>query len=63
MTHLIGVDWGTSSFRAALMSSDGRVLSDISADAGITRVTGAYDSPKFSTPTLDRGGLRTLTLA
>jgi 2-dehydro-3-deoxygalactonokinase len=41
MTHLIGVDWGTSSFRAALMSSDGRVLSDISADAGITRVTGA----------------------
>ena len=38
MKHLIAVDWGTSTLRGALLGSDGAVLEDISAPAGILSV-------------------------
>ena len=37
---LIGVDWGTSSFRAALMDPEGRVLERMTAATGILEVSG-----------------------
>ena len=37
---LIGVDWGTSSFRAYLIGSDGRVLDRVSTSEGIMQVGG-----------------------
>jgi 2-dehydro-3-deoxygalactonokinase len=37
---LIGVDWGTSSFRAALMDREGRVLERMTAATGILEVSG-----------------------
>ena len=39
----IGVDWGTSSFRAFLLTADGRPVDQIAEDAGIKRVSnGAF---------------------
>ena len=35
----IGVDWGTSSFRAFLLTADGRPVDQIAEDAGIKRVS------------------------
>lgn len=39
-TVLIGLDWGTSSFRASRMDGQGRVLEQRSAPAGIMRIAG-----------------------
>ena len=38
-TALIGVDWGTTSFRAYRIAADGRVLEARTRDAGILKVT------------------------
>ena len=38
MRPLIAVDWGTSSLRGALLDSDGQVLDEVSAPAGILTV-------------------------
>lgn len=38
--HLIGIDWGTSSFRAWLMAGDGSVMAESAAPAGIMAVSG-----------------------
>lgn len=38
-TALIGLDWGTTSFRAYRLDADGRVLDRISSDVGILAVT------------------------
>lgn len=40
LRHLIAVDWGTSSLRAALMAPDGRVLDRKSGADGIMAMTG-----------------------
>ncbi len=37
---LVGVDWGTSSFRAFLISADGEVLDSVSSPEGIMQVEG-----------------------
>jgi 2-dehydro-3-deoxygalactonokinase len=43
MTHLIAVDWGTSSLRAACIAADGTVLEERSSDRGILTVpAGAF---------------------
>lgn len=38
-TALIGLDWGTTSFRAYRLGADGQILDRVSSDAGILAVT------------------------
>ena len=41
----IGIDWGTSSFRAFLLTADGQLLDHITQDAGIKRIQqGAFSA-------------------
>ncbi|MEJ1159959.1 2-dehydro-3-deoxygalactonokinase [Prosthecomicrobium sp. N25] len=57
--HLIAVDWGTSSFRAALLAGDGRAMAEAQGPDGITRVPDrAFAATLFRHvgPWLDRHG-------
>ena len=38
-TVLIGLDWGTTSFRAYRLGADGHILDHVSSDVGILAVT------------------------
>lgn len=44
-SHLLALDWGTSSFRAAVMTADGEILREVSAADGILSVVaGDFES-------------------
>ncbi|TNF20289.1 MAG: 2-dehydro-3-deoxygalactonokinase [Rhodobacteraceae bacterium] len=45
---LIGLDWGTSSFRAALIGAEGRVLDRLAAPEGIMHVEGGRFEAAFT---------------
>lgn len=45
---LIGLDWGTSSFRASLIGADGRVLDRLAAPEGIMHVEGGRFEAAFA---------------
>lgn len=44
---LVAVDWGTSSFRAAIVRADGSILRSIAAGKGITKIPGRDFSQAF----------------
>lgn len=46
---LIGVDWGTSSCRAYLMTAEGRILETVSTDKGILKVEGGAFAETLNT--------------